>query len=358
METSLAGLLTTLTIMQGLALERGASWREAMALGILATLMALNRPEAVAIAALVLAGACRRAPRRGWAAVAIFVVILAGYVAWRWSYYGWPLPNTFYAKVGGTLDEWRRGGEYVLRFMRMMSPLLTIAVLAAWRRRNDFAPRALLFVVIVVQMLFAVAAGGDPMPAFRLLAPVVPAIALLAGDAITRLAPARIAIAFTLACAAFGVAAMRFDPDVHGRIRADRVVRAGRITGTWMRQNLPPDALLATNTAGSVPYYSGLRCVDMLGLTDARIAHRRLPGHGRGWTGHEKYDGAYVLSRQPDYVQFASALGSAGPAFPSDHDLWNQPGFRDWYELRTYDLQLARGVVALHLYRRRDASGP
>jgi hypothetical protein len=233
-----------------------------------------------------------------------------------------------------------------------------VVAIAAWRRRSDFAPRGLLVAVVGAQIGFAIAAGGDSMPAFRFLAPVVPLLALLAADAIGRLASGRARVLATAGIALWGLGGMRFDPDVHDRIEADRVVRAGTIVGTWMRANMPTDALVATNTAGSVPYTSGLRCIDMLGLTDANIAHRRIPDQGRGYPGHEKFDGAYVLSRRPDYVQFGSALGSERPVFPSDLDLWQQPGFEAMYELRTYELELARGTVAVHLYRRRDTLGP
>ena len=358
MEVALAALLTTLATLNTARSGNDVTTRGLVSLGVLAALLAATRPEALLLDGVLFFALLRRAPRRGWIAVAVFAALFVPYFAWRWTYYGWPLPNTFYAKVGGTTDEWRRGGAYALRFLRLAAPFVAVVMIAAWRRRPDFAPRGLLAAVIVAQVGFVIAAGGDLMPAFRFIAPVVPLLALLAADSIGRLASGRTLVLATAGIAAWGLAGMRFDPDVHRRIHADRVVRAGTIVGNWMRANMPVDALIATNTAGSVPYYSGLHCIDMLGLTDAHIAHRRIPDQGRGYAGHEKFDGAYVLSRRPDYVQFGSALGSERPVFPSDLDLWQQPGFQSMYELRTYELELARGGVAVHLYRRRDTQGP
>jgi hypothetical protein len=53
---------------------------------------------------------------------------------------------------------------------------------------------------------------------------------------------------------------------------------------------------------GKVPFFSGLETIDMLGLTDAHIAHGRADDRGYFWVGHAKSDLGYVLSRRPDLV--------------------------------------------------------
>jgi arabinofuranosyltransferase len=105
------------------------------------------------------------------------------------------------------------------------------------------------------------------------------------------------------------------------------------------------------NTAGTVPYYSGLVAIDMLGLCDAHIAHVQAPAMGQGLAGHEKADGAYVLSRTPDLVIFGAAQGRRAPIFRSDHQLWAQPGFHERYVFEIYPLPSGR---RLHVWRRRD----
>jgi hypothetical protein len=65
--------------------------------------------------------------------------------------------------------------------------------------------------------------------------------------------------------------------------------------GLLLRDTVPPDSLLAGEEAGIIPYYSGLRFLDMVGIVDAHIARRK----GRL---HFKHDVNYVLERRPDYI--------------------------------------------------------
>ena len=58
---------------------------------------------------------------------------------------------------------------------------------------------------------------------------------------------------------------------------------------------------------------------------------------GRGRAGHEKGNGDYVLSREPDYVIFASSRGSRRPKFVGDRQLYRNDAFHDAYSLRVYE---------------------
>jgi hypothetical protein len=121
-----------------------------------------------------------------------------------------------------------------------------------------------------------------------------------------------------------------------------------------MRRSLPAGTLLATNTAGSIPWASGLAVVDMMGLNDRTIARRRdLPP---GWKGIEKGDGRYVLSRRPDYIQLGSFLGAEIPLFLSDLELFAAEEFHRRYELVSFEVDPG---TTLRLWRRREAErGP
>jgi hypothetical protein len=52
-----------------------------------------------------------------WALV--FLAIFLPYYAWRFSYYGYPMPNTFYTKVGGGLIQYARGVRYLLEYLKL-----------------------------------------------------------------------------------------------------------------------------------------------------------------------------------------------------------------------------------------------
>jgi hypothetical protein len=124
---------------------------------------------------------------------------------------------------------------------------------------------------------------------------------------------------------------MAFDPQIRVCRREDAAAQYGRPVGEWLRTHLPSDALVATNAAGALPYFSDLPTLDMLGLTDRHIARSR-PDR-RQWVGHERGDGAYVLSRQPAIIIFGGPEGSLEPwPFPGDRQLAADPGFARLYE--------------------------
>jgi len=61
-------------------------------------------------------------------------------------------------------------------------------------------------------------------------------------------------------------------------------------------------AFMAIDAAGKIPFYSRLRSLDMLGLSDYHIARMAPRADGHQVPGHNKYDPDYVLASQPDLV--------------------------------------------------------
>jgi len=86
-----------------------------------------------------------------------------------------------------------------------------------------------------------------------------------------------------------------------------------RAVGDWLRANTPPTTLIAVSSIGALPYYADRPTLDMMGLTDPRIGRRKVATMGMGPSGHEKGDGAYVLSRRPDIILF-----DKGQLFPNE----------------------------------------
>jgi hypothetical protein len=343
MEVALVVALSTATWLAHLA-------RRPVATGVLGALATMTRPDALLVP---LVQATEHALRRDWRALGRhlgpFVALYGPYFGWRFTYYGWLLPNTFYAKVGTTSEQLARGLEYVVGFLGpgalLVLPLVGVVV---WWRRASLLWTPLAWAALHVA--YVVAVGGDVMPAWRFFAPVLPVLAWTTGWVLQRAAerwpPAPWAVTVVVAFQLWQLSTHR---ELRGRILGGNVGRNGVEVGRWLRDQVPPDTLLATNTAGSVPYFSQLPTIDMLGLNDAHIAHRQMPHMGSGKAGHEKADGAYVLSRQPDLVLFGAARGRKTPAFRSDRELYAQPEFRTQYQLESYRLPSGATV---HLWRR------
>lgn len=258
--------------------------------------------------------------------LALFAIPFAIYWIWRWNYYGYFYPNTYYLKTGHDFDLVDRGGEYAMQFVRVYWMWLVIAAaLPAWRERMDvYRPVTYLLALSTLWLLYIAYTGGDWMPYFRFFVPIVPLVyvvmfhgaievaAWIVGRA--RLLRSRQHIATPALAAVFAAGIAYICVTSYGRhdaIHAPRVtqdilqgdvdLRQQRPIGLWMRNNLPPDYTVALIASGVVPYYSRLPTIDLLGVNDEHIAHLDVPV-GFAMAGHDKHDGAYILSRQPEII--------------------------------------------------------
>lgn len=351
MEVALFSFLALLAVL--LTLSTRTNSRRPIFIGMVLALLALARPEGILIAGVLLLDLLlRRDPvgmglkpalRAVLTATIVFCVIYVPYFLWRWHYYGFLLPNTFYAKVGSTSDQAMRGLRYLFGFLIAALPLAALFVFSFRKFWSTELRGALL--VVGAYATYVVLVGGDIMPAFRFFAPMAPILCLLAAHSIQGMGNRRIARLVGVLTVAYGLLQIQKNPAIHDYILTDTVALDGKEAGLWLREHASPSAVLATNTGGSVPYYSRLRTVDMLGLNDAHIAHREIAWIGKGPAGHEKGDGVYVLSRKPDYIQFGSSLGDSVPRFLSDQELWQLPEFHRQYEKREYKLPSGKSLI-------------
>ena len=321
----------------------------------------MTRPDtALVFAAMWLDRASLLLPGRGGRIAPLvrmslpLLVFYAPYFAWRFDYYGWLLPNTFYVKVGSTTHQVVRGVEYVWEFLEVGWGFVAGAILAGAmaRRLPRHAGLEALVGFLLLHLGYVVYVGGDVFWGHRFFAVTLGPLAILAGLAtvhgLRRPALQAGAVAGMLAINLVNLALNR------SLSHRGVVSEWGLEIGEWLGEHAPADALLATNIAGSIPWASGLATIDTLGLNDEVIAHTEMPRMGRGRAGHEKGNGEYVLSREPDYVIFASSRGARRPKFAGDRQLYRSDEFHDAYALRVYELESG---LRLWLYVRRQSHG-
>ncbi len=308
--------------------------------GLLFALAAMTRPEGLLLFALcgafalffpgqVAGGAY--AGRRGRLLLELsagFGLLYLPYFAGRWAYYGYPLPNTFYAKAAGfNLGRLQRGARTLGDLLDWWPvwPLLALAVAALLPLRSNrasapsAAPRqpstyqwGLFALIVLAAWAYFVLVGGDFIIWFgpRFLMPALPFLLWLAAEGLARLLglpfippavyrPAQWIAALLL----LGYLAAFTWPAGWGRLQVyAEQMRAYKELGLWMGANLAPGTTIATDAAGLIPYYSGLPALDMYGLTDEHIAHLQLSQPGAGIVAHEKFDPHYVLAQQPGCI--------------------------------------------------------
>ncbi|HWW53289.1 MAG TPA: hypothetical protein VNY84_05950 [Acidimicrobiales bacterium] len=137
-----------------------------IALGIVAV---LTRTDAALPVATVTAFNIAWAPKRDRLRIAVVLLTafggtLVAHTAFRWAYYGDPLPNTYYLKLGGAPlgDRLSRGvvSFGALACASLLAPLV-LAGFHVYRRRRIEPATALLLALFAVPALYSVYVGGD-----------------------------------------------------------------------------------------------------------------------------------------------------------------------------------------------------
>jgi arabinofuranosyltransferase len=316
---STGGLETQLfTCMIFLALgllcsERNRNDRTPWRSSLLFALCALIRPEGVLFAAV--AGVClfvdtlanRRSLRDCLGFALPLLVVVGGHLLWRHAYYGYWLPNTWYAKVHGLW--WDQSARYFQHFfadyrLHWFLPLALVPALLR-RRFDDYC----LLASVSAYCAYVVYVGGDRFE-FRFLVVVLPILYLLIADGsilLWRVAsrgsqPRRVAAAFGVVAVATALVlttlvgsrrpeAVRTRDSIAslGAINAyaeQRIGEGRKLREAIDRGVLPADLQLAVTGAGALPYYTMWPTVDIYGLNDATIAHQRV--RARSQIGHEQ----------------------------------------------------------------------
>ena len=301
METGLACLVVAMVF-------RAVIRRQPRALGVCLVLAVLTRPECLLF---VLALPLLRWTRTKRLLVPLACALLATLVL-RWVLFSDILPNTYWAKAGGTTRHFFLGLEYIVDAMRNY-PLMVLCPLAllipAARRQVGY-----LLVVSGLWLGFFLRSGGDTFAYSRLLMPLVPTLTLLGVAGLTTTvvravggrrpawiwtARAGMALVFLLTA---GLAYQRHEiPPAHGFPNVERWTRVGHYLAREHRGKT-----IATVPIGAIGYFSRLDLLDLVGLTSRPVAKAgtTVPPAllGRKWIGHERHNTAYVLTRRPDLI--------------------------------------------------------
>lgn len=237
-----------------------------------------------------------------------FTVFLGMYEAWRFAYYGYLLPNTYYVKVTGPLLLRVSHAFNQLGMIAIVEGLLPylvtflFALIDALRKSAGDSPRVAEEVRFEVLFAFAWMAywmyiGGDHFgERFLIILFPIGAFALLKyldENANRKALALVVALVATLEVGPplLGDARFRYTQDKY-----DCWITLGKFIGQRY-----PGKSLATGAIGKIPFFSGARTIDMLGLTDTVIAHEE-PASTEFDPGAVKFDPDYVLSRKPDLI--------------------------------------------------------
>jgi arabinofuranosyltransferase len=285
----------------------------------------------------------------------IYAAGLGLYLGWRWSYYGSLVPNTYRAKVTWGAGQFETGlaylGDWAASFPLVAATLLSPVLLLPWLVRRgglksmlprlipDDSPLHLILPLAYVYLVYTVLVGGDHMPFYRFSVLILPLLCLAAAG-ILRGLPAieptlPVFVRGFIALLLVGhISASYFTTQGYRAFVAHRTAVVGAATGSWFGAHLDAEDLMAVNTIGTLPYSSRLRTIDMLGLTDSAIAGRPIFVDSRGWAGHRRGWGRYVMDNRPRAIVWYNSAGSIDPFYLGDRELASDPFFRFFYRLK------------------------
>ncbi len=212
------------------------------------------------------------------------IAVYLAWFAWRWSYYGLPLPTTYYAKALLPVALPHRGLEYVTDELRG-SWLAAGLPAAAWLLARRRAAAAWLAAFAVPYLAYVVRVGGDWMPYGRFVIPVAPILIALLVWALRdlvqlsgRLRP----LALVGAAALYATVAARLDhrflndPEEDGKLggvgQQTRNVRVYFQAVPFLQHAVPPGGRLVTDYGGVFAYATHATIIEMWGLANADIA--------------------------------------------------------------------------------------
>ncbi len=125
--------------------------------------------------------------------------------------------------------------------------------------------------------------------------------------------------------------AVQWDHFQTRRALAERFEWEGQAVGLALKRAFgAQQPLVAVTSAGTIPYWSELPALDMLGLNDRYLAHNPPEDFGQHNLGHELGDADYVLRRKPDLLIYH--IGHLRSRLRAGRELDARPEFHEQYE--------------------------
>jgi hypothetical protein len=365
LETQLFTLLTTAGVMT-YALSTTQGSRLLMASGVLLAGAAMTRPEGLFVTGAIglhrlgykaLVERSMRPTRDELLGAAAFLVVWAPWFVWRWNFYGYPFPNTYYVKAADASPDYKRrlfelGLYYLKRWDDQTHvvwglPLILPGLLAQRRGRRLFLG-TLLVPLAALYLLYVARVGGDFIGLHRFIMPVFVWAAIGAGLGVWALSEwlagrerwVAWALGVALVCG-FGWQQQGVTQEAlrEGNWRNDRGIDTPSflkmfahdqgLVGATLKPCLREDDLAIVGGAGAQVYAGDFKALDVYGLVSEEIAHTVPPTVVR--PGHNKVAPYELLaSFKPTLLLYCSNL--------HEHMLEDSvPCSETWWRARGYD---------------------
>lgn len=346
LETAFFGFLLTLSVWLWI--------RESPLTPVAFALATMTRPEG-GLVWLLLTG-CEYITTRDWRrTLKLFVftaILLAPFGMFKLLYYGYLLPNPFYAKTGFAWEYVQSGLEYAWLFLQhyMLYGFMLIPVGFALWQLPGRAKR--IPIVFLVYSLYIIVVGGDVLRPNRFFVPLIPlmAAAIMGGEAWLPQWTRKYSFRYAPTILLIGALLSTSITQPREALTSTRNLELGLIQkmttiADYLRNLDNRPFTIAVSTIGKIAHdLPGRRIIDMLGLTDSTIARHpeTIPGNTSSWR-ERNFNASYVLSQDPDWILFSTGHK---PSAPAERALILHSKFRNNYY--TVLLPTAQRMLAIH----------
>ena len=284
------GLWTALLGFTALGiLEKRSAGHMAFLLGLLM----LCRPEAM-LWGMVLSGIYAFAMHKEMKEyrIAQFIPLLTlfitlfGLILWRISYFGYPLPNTYYAKVSSNfMSNLFDGMKYTAKTLLqipILIPIIGVIVIDILKNLKESsikeinAKHLLILSIVSITILIPLLTGGDHFQLSRFYQPTMPLMIFGAIHSLKYHIPKASLftvgiLMITMLSSRWIVYAFSNTPLAHEwKIAIDGRNQSEQLNAFFSSDTLPSQGVL---TAGGTAYAYNGATIDLLGLNNVRMAH-------------------------------------------------------------------------------------
>ena len=326
-------------------------------------LFGLTRPESPAILLIMLFFW-----KTAWQKKVYLFLPTICYFIYRMVVFGDIFPNTYYAKATGDIFVQLL---YGLHYAQSILISITCITIFFWMDTKKIVQSPVfvsqrsiqsnnlqrIFYVVCAQTAVVVYGGGDWMWFGRLLVPLYLAIWALSANYMTGYR--------VLLCAPLLPLAIPYSMVTHmlqgqtlpvSAYQEGNLLEVSKNVASAIQENIPPNAGIAVNHAGALPYYlSAYTILDMSALNDPFLAKQE-------GNVHAKYDAEYVLSQKPSLIVLNSFQQPYKPDYwEGETELFQHPSFTKEYVPIQQSWQRIRsggGYAYIYLFQRRQNIAP
>lgn len=278
------------------------------------------------------------------------LILLTGF---RLSYFGYLLPNTYYAKMSGSWQENLVNGLYyhlryvkenpfIPLFIAVLSVSLCFIAIEAFRQREKinsiYLLQACIIVISGLQFLIPLYTGGDHFYLSRFMQPLYPILLLgifngnfwVHHSALRRFQLRKIQAIVSVAVVGLLILTITgfsyFGPSPINK--EFEIARMGRETGHQLNilfADQPQYPSLGTYIAGGIAYVYKGHTIDLLGLNNTQMAHAPKK-NSNGHKNHSSFNKDVFYQLAPDilHIEFINSLKEAQLNEQDSTDFQNQ----------------------------------